>query len=202
MREAPVREAPRAESPRPEARAEVGRGEARQESAQPETRMQETRMPEARASGITRTSEADSREETVRASSKGVKVKATKRKKPGTRSVNLTVASVDLWSVSKMALLLSVALGIATIVAFLVVWLVLQSTGTLDSVRSTLGEIAGPESTQQILSLLGLGPVMSFAVILAVVNLVLMTALATLFGFLYNLGASIVGGFRLTLVDD
>lgn len=138
--------------------------------------------------------------EGVRATSAGVKMKGSK--KSGPRSVNLTVASVDLWSVSKMALLLSVALGIATIVAFVVLWLVMQATGTLESIRGTLGEIAGPESAEKMLSLLGFGPVVSFAVILAVVNVVLMTALATLFGFLYNLGAAMVGGFRLTLVDD
>ncbi|PMD04902.1 hypothetical protein CJ199_10490 [Brevibacterium paucivorans] len=123
-------------------------------------------------------------------------------KKSGPRSVNLTVASVDLWSVSKMALLLSVALGIATIVAFIILWLVMQATGTLESIRGTMGEIAGPESAEEMLKLLGFGPVVSFAVILAVVNVVLMTALATLFGFLYNIGAKMVGGFRLTLVDD
>lgn len=149
---------------------------------------------------VAQTSGAKKSKDGVRASSAGVKMKGNK--KSGPRSVNLTVASVDLWSVSKMALLLSVALGIATIVAFIILWLVMQATGTLESIRGTLGEIAGPESAEEMLKLLGFGPVVSFAVILAVVNVVLMTALATLFGFLYNIGAKMVGGFRLTLVDD
>lgn len=151
-------------------------------------------------SNVAKTSGAKKSKDGVRASSAGVKMKGNK--KSGPRSVNLTVASVDLWSVSKMTLLLSVALGIATIVAFIILWLVLQATGTLESIRGTLGEIAGPESAEEMLKLLGFGPVVSFAVILAVVNVVLMTALATLFGFLYNIGAKMVGGFRLTLVDD
>ena len=149
---------------------------------------------------VAQTSGAKKSKDGVRASSAGVKMKGNK--KSGPRSVNLTVASVDLWSVSKMALLLSVALGIATIVAFIILWLVMQATGTLESIRGTMGEIAGPESAEEMLKLLGFGPVVSFAVILAVVNVVLMTALATLFGFLYNIGAKMVGGFRLTLVDD
>ena len=149
---------------------------------------------------VAQTSGAKKSKDGVRASSAGVKMKGNK--KSGPRSVNLTVASVDLWSVSKMTLLLSVALGIATIVAFIILWLVLQATGTLESIRGTMGEIAGPESAEEMLKLLGFGPVVSFAVILAVVNVVLMTALATLFGFLYNIGAKMVGGFRLTLVDD
>ncbi|MDK8346121.1 DUF3566 domain-containing protein [Brevibacterium sp. UMB1308A] len=151
-------------------------------------------------SNVAKTSGAKKSKDGVRASSAGVKMKGNK--KSGPRSVNLTVASVDLWSVSKMTLLLSVALGIATIVAFIILWLVLQATGTLESIRGTMGEIAGPESAEEMLKLLGFGPVVSFAVILAVVNVVLMTALATLFGFLYNIGSSMVGGFRLTLVDD
>lgn len=151
-------------------------------------------------SNVAQTSGAKKSKDGVRASSAGVKMKGNK--KSGPRSVNLTVASVDLWSVSKMALLLSVALGIATIVAFIILWLVMQATGTLESIRGTMGEIAGPESAEEMLKLLGFGPVVSFAVILAVVNVVLMTALATLFGFLYNIGAKMVGGFRLTLVDD
>ena len=151
-------------------------------------------------SSVAKTSGAKKSKDGVRASSAGVKMKGNK--KSGPRSVNLTVASVDLWSVSKMALLLSVALGIATIVAFIILWLVMQATGPLESIRGTMGEIAGPESAEEMLKLLGFGPVVSFAVILAVVNVVLMTALATLFGFLYNIGAKMVGGFRLTLVDD
>ncbi|MDK7750339.1 DUF3566 domain-containing protein [Brevibacterium sp. UMB10442] len=151
-------------------------------------------------SNVAQTSGAKKSKDGVRASSAGVKMKGNK--KSGPRSVNLTVASIDLWSVSKMTLLLSVALGIATIVAFIILWLVLQATGTLESIRGTMGEIAGPESAEEMLKLLGFGPVVSFAVILAVVNVVLMTALATLFGFLYNIGAKMVGGFRLTLVDD
>ena len=40
------------------------------------------------------------------------------------------------------------------------------------------------------------------AVILALVNMVLMTALSTLFAFLYNIGSTLVGGFHLKLTDD
>jgi len=139
--------------------------------------------------------------EGVRASSSGVKMTGGSKKK-GPRTVKLTVAKIDPWSVMKMTFLLSLALGIATVVASLVLWLVLQATGTLQNLQSTLGEIAGTESADQLLSLFGLGRILSFSIILAVVNIVLMTALSTLFAFLYNIGASIVGGFHLTLSDD
>lgn len=139
--------------------------------------------------------------ESVRASSSGVKMGGSAKKK-GPRTVKLTVSKIDPWSVMKMTFLLSVAIGIATVIAALVLWLVLQATGTLQNLQSTLGEIAGTESADQLLSLFGLGRILSFAIILAVVNIVLMTALSTLFALLYNIGASIVGGFHLTLSDD
>ncbi|GAA4282568.1 hypothetical protein GCM10022261_00990 [Brevibacterium daeguense] len=137
----------------------------------------------------------------VRASSGGVKI-GDKAKKRGPRTVRLTVAKLDPWSVMKMSFLLSVAIGIATVVAALVLWLVLQATGTLSSMQSTLAEIAGTEGADQILGLFSLGRMLSFSVLLALVNVVLITALSTLFAFLYNIGASIVGGFHLTLTDD
>lgn len=137
----------------------------------------------------------------VRASSGGVKM-GGKSKRKGPRTVRLTVAKLDPWSVMKMAFLLSVAIGIATVIAALVLWLVLQATGTLQGLQSTLSEVAGTEGADQLLGLFSLGRVLSFSVILALVNIVLMTALSTLFAFLYNIGSSIVGGFHLTLTDD
>lgn len=137
----------------------------------------------------------------VKASSAGVKVKG-KAKKKGPRTVRLTIASLDPWSVMKMSFLLSAALGIATVIAALVLWLVLQATGTLQGMEQTIGEIAGTESAKELLGIFSLGRVLSFAFIVAFVNIVLMTALSTLFAFLYNIAASIVGGFHVTLTDD
>jgi hypothetical protein len=136
----------------------------------------------------------------ARDSGKGSGKKGKKRKGP--RTVRLTVANVDPWSVMKMSFLLSLAIGIVVVVASLVLWFVLSATGTLDSLQGALSEIAGSESADSLIALFGLGRVMSFAVIISVINIVLLTALATLFAFLYNLAASIVGGFHLTLTDD
>ena len=136
----------------------------------------------------------------VKATSGGVKMSGKSKKGP--RTVRLTIASIDPWSVMKMSFLLSLAIAIAMLVATLVLWLVLQATGVMGNIESTLSEIAGAESADQLLALVSLGRVMATAFVLALVNIVLMTALSTLFAFLYNIGASIVGGFHLTLTDD
>lgn len=137
----------------------------------------------------------------VKATSSGVKMTGKSSKK-GPRTVRLTIANIDPWSVMKMSFLLSLAIAIAMLVATLVLWLVLQMTGVMGNIESTLSEIAGSESADQLLALVSLGRVMATAFVLGLVNIVLMTALSTLFAFLYNIGASIVGGFHLTLTDD
>lgn len=140
-------------------------------------------------------------ESSVRATSSGVKMTG-KSKRKGPRTVRLTVANVDPWSVMKLSFLMSVAIGIATIVAFFIIWAVLQMTGVIDATQATLGELAGTESAERVVGIFNLGRVLSVSVLLAVINIVLITALSTLFAFLYNIGSSIVGGFHLTLTDD
>ncbi|NJC55583.1 DUF3566 domain-containing protein [Brevibacterium marinum] len=156
------------------------------------------------------TSATGSAGNTVRASSGSVKMgvknmvdsgKGNKKKK-GPRTVRLTVSAVDPWSVMKMSFLMSVAIGIATIVAFIVLWLVLQATGVMGGLEATMTELAGAESAEKIIGIFGFGRVVAAGFIIAVINIVLMTALSTLAAFIYNIGSLIAGGFHLTLTDD
>ena len=119
------------------------------------------------------------------------------------RKARLLVSKVDPWSVLKMAFLLSVALGIVTVVAAIVIWTVLDLTGIFDGVNALLGEIAGSESGGfDLRQFASLPQVVSFATIIAVVNVVLLTALAMLSAVLYNISSTLVGGIGVTLTDD
>jgi hypothetical protein len=119
------------------------------------------------------------------------------------RRARLLVSRVDPWSVLKMAFLLSVALGIVTVVAAIVLWTVLDLTGIFDQVDSLLGTLAGSEGGGfELKKVASLGQVASFATIIAVVNVVLLTALSMLAAVLYNISATLVGGIGVTLTDD
>ncbi|SDQ22978.1 DUF3566 domain-containing protein [Quadrisphaera sp. DSM 44207] len=118
------------------------------------------------------------------------------------RRVRLTVARLHLWSVAKLAFLLSVALGIVLVVAVAVVWSLLEATGVFAQLEGLAGEVFGAESDFDLTSVLGLSRVVSVAVFVAVLDVVLVTALAVLAAFLYNTASSLVGGLRLTLSDD
>ncbi|TLM82571.1 DUF3566 domain-containing protein [Pseudarthrobacter sp. NamE5] len=119
------------------------------------------------------------------------------------RRARLLISKVDPWSVLKMAFLLSVALGIVTVVAAIVLWTVLDLTGIFDQVDSLLGTLAGTEGGGfELKKVASLGQVASFATIIAVVNVVLLTALSMLSAVLYNISATLVGGVGVTLTDD
>ena len=128
---------------------------------------------------------------------------SNRRRRQRSRRARLLVSKVDPWSVLKMAFLLSVALGIVTVVAAIVLWTVLDLTGIFDQVDSLLGTLAGSEGGGfELKKVASLGQVASFAAIIAVVNVVLLTALSMLSAVLYNISATLVGGIGVTLTDD
>ncbi|MFC7490557.1 MULTISPECIES: DUF3566 domain-containing protein [unclassified Knoellia] len=119
------------------------------------------------------------------------------------RRVRLTVSRVDPWSAMKMSFLLSVALGIAGVVMVSVLWMILAGMGVFDQVNGLVGQIIQDgENTFDIMDFLGFGRVVSLAIVVGVIDVILMTALATLAAFLYNVSSSLVGGLQLTLTDD
>lgn len=120
----------------------------------------------------------------------------------GPRRVRLSVSRVDPWSVMKLAFLLSVALGIMTVIAAAVAWNVVDSMGVFTDLESLLTDLGAIEQFSVIMEYLRLKNIMSMAVVVSIVNVALITALATLGAFLYNIVAALVGGLHVTLTDD
>ena len=127
------------------------------------------------------------------------------RTAPRTRKARLRVAKADPWSVMKVSFLLSIALGICTIIAVAVLWMVLDTIGVFSSVGSTINDATSTEGGKggfDLVSFLSLSRVLMFTSVIAVIDVVLATALATLGAFIYNLSAGFVGGIELTLAED
>ena len=57
-------------------------------------------------------------------------------------------------------------------------------------------------STFNIEDYLGTSRVMGFTMLVSVIDVILVTAIATLGAFLYNVCSALVGGLQLTLTDD
>ncbi|GLF96744.1 DUF3566 domain-containing protein [Streptomyces yaizuensis] len=126
------------------------------------------------------------------------------RTTPRTRKARLRVAKADPWSVMKVSFLLSIALGICTVVAAAVLWMVMDAMGVFSTVGGTISEATGSNESNgfDLQSFLSLPRVLIFTSVVAVIDVVLATALATLGAFIYNLSAGFVGGVELTLAED
>ncbi|MFJ3219743.1 DUF3566 domain-containing protein [Kitasatospora sp. NPDC086801] len=121
-----------------------------------------------------------------------------------TRKARLRVTKVDPWSVMKVSFLLSLAVGIIIIVAAAVLWMTLDSLGVFDSLTKTLKDVTGSDSAGglNLMDYVGFGQVMTFTSLIAVVDVVLLTALSTLSAFIYNAAAGFTGGVELTLAEE
>ncbi|MDO5049006.1 MAG: DUF3566 domain-containing protein [Actinomycetaceae bacterium] len=115
--------------------------------------------------------------------------------------VMLAVARVDPWTVMKVSFLLSVAFAIAGVVATIVIWLMLDGMHVFSDIEQFLVSI-GAESFVGLLDYARLPQVISMATLAGVVNIVILTALATLGALVYNLITALVGGIRVTLMDE
>lgn len=122
-----------------------------------------------------------------------------------TRKARLRLARVDPWSVMKTAFLFSIAFGILSTVAMWVLWGVIESSGAFKSINDAVNDLlATPNSASSFdLGRYVTGErVVGFTALIAAADVVIFTALATLFSFLYNLSATVLGGLEVTLAED
>ena len=120
------------------------------------------------------------------------------------RRARLRLTRIDPWSVMKTSFLLAIAFAVVTVVSVFIIWSVLAAAGVWDSINQTVQDVVGGEdaSTWDVEKYVGLSRVMGFTLLVAVVDVILITAIATLGAFLYNMAAALVGGVELTLAED
>lgn len=113
------------------------------------------------------------------------------------------IQRVDPWSVMKLGFLLSIAIGVMTVIAAALAWLLLDSFQVFAQITKIIGEIdTSSGEFSKLLGYLHFDKVISLATIVAIANTILLTALMTIGAFLYNIVASLVGGIHVTLVEE
>jgi hypothetical protein len=122
--------------------------------------------------------------------------------KEQTKQVRLRLRSIDIWSAVKAGFLVSIALGIATIIGAWLIWAVLANSGIFSSFGDLLGSILGDGSSVNIEEQFSFGSVMSSALTLALLNIVLTTALVAIWAALFNLISKIIGGVSVTFTNN
>lgn len=118
----------------------------------------------------------------------------------GPRRASLQVKRVDPWSVLKLALVLSVALFFAWMIAVAVLYGVLDGMGVWEVLNGTFTDLAQPDDAPSE-PLISAGRVFGVAAIIGGINIVLLTALATVGAFVYNVAADFAGGMEVTLSE-
>ncbi|MET7278598.1 DUF3566 domain-containing protein [Kribbella sp. NPDC005582] len=121
-----------------------------------------------------------------------------------TRKARLRMSRIDPWSVMKTAFLLAIAFGIVTWVAVFIVWSAIGAAGVFDNINNTVTEVLGNPNTEpfRIENYINTGKVMGFTTLLACADVLIITALATLGSFLYNIAATLLGGLEVTLASE
>lgn len=125
---------------------------------------------------------------------------AGRRTSRGPRRASLQIKRFDPWSVLKLALVLSVAMFFVWMIAVAVLYGVLDGMGVWDQLNGTLSELTQPvnAATQPLISA---GGVFTVAAVIGGINAVLMTALATVAAFIYNVASDVAGGIEVTLSE-
>ena len=113
-------------------------------------------------------------------------------RRPSSKQVRLKLVYIDFWSSVKLSFLIAICLAIVTIVATFLIFTVLNQTGVFDSANTLYTDLAG--SSADLKSIFSVGNVLGFAVVVAVLNTVVVTALGAIFAVLYNLSVKITGG--------
>lgn len=138
----------------------------------------------------------------VRPDPRGVPPTAAVRQVVRPRRARLVLKRVDPWSVFLHSVVAAVFIGFALVIAIGLLYAVMSKLGVLTSLNQLIADVtAEPGSRAAPAQFFSVGKVMTFAAVVAAVDVVLLTALATLGAMLYNAGAALTGGIEVTVTD-
>ena len=131
---------------------------------------------------------------------------AASRMQVGTRHkgpvrASMQIRRIDPWSTLKVSLVLSVALFFVWMIAVAFMYLVLGGMGVWSKLNSNVGDLLTSAGGSTGGELVSSGTIFGGAALIGLVNIVLLTAMATCAAFIYNLTTDLVGGVEVTLAD-
>ncbi|MGV0714599.1 DUF3566 domain-containing protein [Mycolicibacterium sp. XJ662] len=114
---------------------------------------------------------------------------------------SMQIRRIDPWSTLKVSLVLSVALFFVWMIAVAFLYLALGGMGVWSKLNSNVGDLLTSASGTSGGELVSSGTIFGGATLIGLVNIVLLTAMATVGAFVYNLTTDLVGGVEVTLAD-
>lgn len=114
---------------------------------------------------------------------------------------SMQIRRIDPWSMLKVSALLSVALFFIWMIAVAFLYLVLGAMGVWSKLNSNVGDLLTAGAGGGGGEIVSAGSIFGGAALIGLVNIVLLTAMATVGAYIYNLSTDIVGGVEVTLAD-
>jgi hypothetical protein len=120
-----------------------------------------------------------------------------------TRRAQLTVSRIEPWSVMKFSFMISLVGWVILFVAVSVLYFLLAKLGVFSSIENTVGLVtAGKDHPgTDASSWFSASRVLGYTMLAGAVNVILITALATVGSVLYNLVTLLAGGIEVTLKE-
>lgn len=116
----------------------------------------------------------------------------------GPLRASMQVRRIDPWSALKVSALLSTALFFAWMIAVAVLYIALGAMGVWSKLNTNVGDLLTNNSAAELVSA---GSIFGGAALIGLMNIVVLTAMATLGAVIYNLSTDVVGGVEVTLAD-
>lgn len=132
--------------------------------------------------------------------SRGIKSRSSRGTDGPERHVRLKLAYIDVWSALKVSFLLGLAQAIVTVVATFLLYMVFVQTGVFETANSVAGQVLGGNNFD-VQSFASMAQVLSFAGVVGVLNMVVITVLGGVVAVIYNACAKIIGGIQMGFVN-
>jgi hypothetical protein len=125
------------------------------------------------------------------------------RKAP--RKAHLQVARLEPWSVMKFSFVMSLVCFLVLFVAVVVLYVILSGLGVFDALSNTIRDLTsndqGKSGGINPASWFSAARILSYTALIGLLNVLLITALATVWSVIYNMAADLVGGVEVTLKE-
>jgi hypothetical protein len=125
------------------------------------------------------------------------------RKPP--RKAHLQVARFEPWSVMKFSFIMSLVCFLVLFVAVAVLYVILSWLGVFDALTNTIRDLTsndqGKSGGINPASWFSAARILGYTALIGTLNVLLITALATVWSVIYNMASDLVGGVEVTLKE-
>lgn len=117
------------------------------------------------------------------------------------KRATMRLVYIDFWSALKMSFLVSIIVAAITVALGLGAWWLLDRFGIVGTVSAFLADIAGDQGAALVAGLT-FSNVMTFTLVVALLEVIVVSALGAIFAALFNLAVHVVGGWKVTFGSD